>query len=73
MTGLIYLPAQMALGSANNGLDCAFTKDKDKLQNSHLIFELKVAAGPLLGDEEEVVEEKEIPFLTLDALQERQT
>ena len=36
---------------------------------SYLIFELEVTAGPLLGDEQQVVEEEEVPLLALQTLQ----
>ena len=35
----------------------------------YLIFELEVTAGPLLGDEQQVVEEEEVPLLALQTLQ----
>ena len=35
---------------------------------SYLIFELEVTARPLLGDEQQVVEEEEVPLLALQTL-----
>ena len=36
---------------------------------SYLIFELEVTTRPLLGDEQQVVEEEEVPLLALQTLE----
>ena len=41
----------------------------DIAYGSYLIFELEVTARPLLGDEQQVVEEEEVPLLALQTLQ----
>ena len=41
----------------------------DSNRFTYLIFELEVTTRPLLGDEQQVVEEEEVPLLALQTLQ----
>ena len=51
-----------------SGLDCTiFSHVSGNLNciSAYLIFELEVTTRPLLGDEQQVVEEEEVPLLAL--------
>ena len=41
----------------------------DSNRFTYLIFELEVTTRPLLGDEQQVVEEEEVPLLALQTLE----